>query len=89
MRPPVVDPKIEEGFVSRKNLVLDQQMFGRVDQERSGIAAQTKATNNATGLIRLSGELLVSVVQSPNLWNRYHAPLFRRFHCPGSGPSFA
>jgi hypothetical protein len=31
-------------------------------------------------LLWLSGAAPVSVVLSPDLWNRYHAPLFRWFH---------
>jgi len=43
----------------------------------------------ANGLLRLSGASLISLVQSPDLWNRYHAPLFRWFHCPGLRGVFA
>ena len=48
-----------------------------------------KANVEATGLLRLSGASLVSMVQSTDLRNRYHAPLFRRFHCPGLRGVFA
>jgi len=48
-----------------------------------------KANVDATGLLRLSGASLISVMQSADLRNRYHSPLFRRFHCPGLRGVFA
>jgi hypothetical protein len=47
--------------VSRKNPVLDQQEFGRVDQGEA-VFPLRKANIDATGLLRLSGTPLISVV---------------------------
>jgi hypothetical protein len=70
-----------QGVLVAKESGFDPQKFGRVDQGEAAFPFQNP-NFDATGLLRLSSEALVSVVYSPDLWNRYHAPLFRRFHCP-------
>jgi hypothetical protein len=74
--------------VSRKNPVLDQQEFGRLDQ---GVAAFPLQEGNvdATGLLRLSGASLVSVVESPHLRNRNDVALFRLLDRSGLRGVFA
>src|ERR1700745_393509 len=68
--------------VSRNNPVLDQQEFGRLDQREAAFPLQEgKRRCNwlAPAKRRVAG--IGGVI--PDLRNRYHAPLFRRFHCPG------
>src|ERR1700688_3601636 len=62
--------------------------FGRWIKEKRHFRSR-KANIDATGLLRLCGASLISVVQSPDLWNRYHASLFWWFHCPGLRGVFA
>ena len=47
--------------MSRKNSVLDQREFGLVDQGEAALSLR-KANVEVTGLLRLSGASLISVV---------------------------
>ena len=74
--------------MSRKNPVLDQQEFGRLDQGEAAFPLQ-KGNVDATGLLRLSGASLVSVVESPHLRNRNDVALFRLLDRSGLRGVFA
>jgi hypothetical protein len=62
---------------------FDQQsLVGR--SRKSSVSAQEDQTS-AQPVFQLSGASLISVVESPDLWNRYHAPPFRRSTARCSG----
>ena len=73
-------------FSERTQFCISKGLVGEIKEKRH--FRSRKANVYATGLLRLSGAALV-LVGNPDLWNRYHAPLFRRLHCPGLRGVFA